>query len=159
MLEVVSLAARNRYARFDASQFARKFQLGESHESRSKKLKKKLEGPDRASPDSRTEERDSISEVTSSWQPHAISRLEPTFWQTTSSARAPPKNSSFNSTLYHRLCTHSRRISLYFNHCPACASLERSTACTTLHSSDGTRFVFRDRNLTYRRNRCRQRTM
>lgn len=117
MLEVVSLATRNRYARFDASQFARKFQLGESHESRSKKLKKIGRTWPREPRFTNRGTRFDFGGHEFLATVRDLTTRANTFRRTTSSARARPKNSSFNSTLYHRLCTHSRRISLFFDHC------------------------------------------
>ena len=75
-----------------------------------------------------------------------------TFWQTASSARIRPKNSSFNSALSYRLI---HWPGLFFNLCHRVVR-EINRTRTMLHSSDGTRFVFRDRGLIYRRDRRRQ---
>ena len=66
------------------------------------------------------------------------------------------KNSSFNSALSHRLIHWPGLFfSLFFNLCHRVVR-EINRTRTMLHSSDGTRFVFRDRGLIYRRNRRRQ---
>ena len=98
------------------------------------------------------EGRDSVSEVTSSWQRRSTLASRAERWQTASSARIRPKNSSFNSALSYRLI---HWPGLFFNLCHRVVR-EINRTRTMLHSSDGTRFVFRDRGLIYRRDRRRQ---